>query len=73
MPTNKIIDTISAYMISLLHNEETIYLSFDSSCVAHEGVGTHHDNMKSEFLNTITYLGYCQALKIGGPVMLLGI
>ncbi|XP_012858302.1 PREDICTED: uncharacterized protein LOC105977534 [Erythranthe guttata] len=73
-PTNEIVEKVNDYMLSLVPEEEKVYLSFDSPCTANESVDSHHDIHTPEFLNTITSSGLPNhelKLKIGVPVMLL--
>ncbi|KAL7120574.1 hypothetical protein ACP275_02G130000 [Erythranthe tilingii] len=73
-PTNEIVDKVNDYMLSLVPEDEKVYLSFDSPCTANESVDSHHDIHTPEFLNTITSSGLPNhelKLKKGVPVMLL--
>ncbi|KAL7132194.1 hypothetical protein ABFS83_12G055800 [Erythranthe nasuta] len=73
-PTNEIVEKVNDYMLSLVPEEEKVYLSFDSPCTANESVDSHHDIHTLEFLNTITSSGLPNhelKLKRGVPVMLL--
>ncbi|KAL7085980.1 hypothetical protein ACP275_14G310800 [Erythranthe tilingii] len=73
-PTNEIVDKVNDYMLSLVPEDEKVYLSFDSPCTANESVDSHHDIHTPEFLNTITSSGLPNhelKLKKGVHVMLL--
>ncbi|KAL7085427.1 hypothetical protein ACP275_14G281600 [Erythranthe tilingii] len=73
-PTNEIVDKVNDYMLSLVPEDEKVYLSFDSPCTANESVDSHHDIHTPEFLNIITSSGLPNhelKLKKGVPVMLL--
>ncbi|XP_012844339.1 PREDICTED: uncharacterized protein LOC105964359 [Erythranthe guttata] len=73
-PSNKIVDKVSDYMLSLVLEDEKVYLSIGCPCTANESVDSHHDIHTPEFLNTITSSGLPNhelKLKKGVYVMLL--
>ncbi|XP_073110900.1 uncharacterized protein [Elaeis guineensis] len=73
-PTLLNVDVVNEYMLSMIPEEERIYLSFDSVCRADANVDSMDNLYTIEYLNSIRMSGlsnHTLKLKVGAPVMLL--
>jgi ATP-dependent DNA helicase PIF1 len=73
-PTLQVVEKFNDYVMSLLPNEERLYLSCDTLCKSDEDVGIDRRWITTEFLNDIKCSGMPNhelRLKLGVPVMLL--
>ncbi|XP_057779854.1 uncharacterized protein LOC130998456 [Salvia miltiorrhiza] len=57
-PTNEMVDTINDYVMSLMPDEEKIYLSSDNICKADGEVDVDDEVFSVEYLNTIKCSGF---------------
>jgi hypothetical protein len=73
-PTLQVVEKVNDYIMSLLPNEERLYLSCDTLCKADDDVGIDRRWITTEFLNDIKCSGMPNhelRLKLGVPIMLL--
>ncbi|XP_020081827.1 uncharacterized protein LOC109705509 [Ananas comosus] len=73
-PMNETTDEINKYVLSLLPNEEKVYLSSDSLCKSSRNAEDNDVLYPVDFLNSLKFNGVPNhelKLKIGAPIMLL--